>query len=123
MVHWTRSECVSCETVGSCKTLYGATTCGCQKSTCVKVPTGEMCARLVPVVRWVTYNVCHECNHGWSDEVEQVGQLQERRVDSESSQLADSNDEPNEMAARAASPRSPRLVSDVRRLLGFTRTE
>lgn len=126
-VHWTRSGCVSCETVSGCKVLYGTTTCGCQKLTCVKEPTGEMCAQFVPDVRWVNYNVCQECDHDWSCDSAQFGQL----LDSDATrpvQPADSNgdlddDEKNGLEVRAAPLRSPRKVGSLGRLLGFARVE
>jgi len=60
--------CMSCEVERGCKTLYGASPKGCTKQVCTKQPTGEVCTRVVPVVRWVTLHACTQCDHRWSSE-------------------------------------------------------
>ena len=59
-------RCMSCQVERGCKTLYGACPNGCNTRVRTKQPTGEVCTRLVPVVRWVTVRVCPQCDHHWS---------------------------------------------------------
>ena len=58
-------HCVTCETKGGCQTRYGAKPDGCFKDVYIKKPTGDVCRHVVADVRWVTYNVCRQCEHSW----------------------------------------------------------
>jgi len=60
--------CMSCKIERGCKTRYGACPKGCTTQVCTKQPTGEVCKRVVPSVRWVTFHVCTQCDHHWSSE-------------------------------------------------------
>ena len=57
---------MSCQVERGYKTLYGACPNGCTTRVCTKQPTGEVCTSVVPVVRWVTFRVCPQCDHRWS---------------------------------------------------------
>jgi len=57
--------CMSCQVERGCKTHYGASPKGCHKQVCTKQPTGEVSTRVVPVVRWVTFHVCRQCDRRW----------------------------------------------------------
>ena len=67
----TRHGCTSCKTDCGCKTLHGASPCGSFRETCIKQPTGTLCTRVVPEVRWVTMVMCTRCEHSWPcDEID-----------------------------------------------------
>ncbi len=50
----------TCKTVSGCKKLCGAKPTGCFHEQCVKQPTG-VCKQRVPVIKWVTFEVCDDC--------------------------------------------------------------
>lgn len=60
-----RYKITSCPT-SECQTNMGASPCGCFKDVCLPTPTGEQCECVVPVVKWVTFNVCPDCKHHWA---------------------------------------------------------
>jgi hypothetical protein len=49
-----------------CQVNRGASACGCFKNVCLSKPSGEDCTFVVPEVKWVTFNVCGECDHCWA---------------------------------------------------------
>ena len=64
--------CMSCRTEAGCKTLYGASPHGCFKGVCIQKPSGT-CNLVMPEVRWVTYQVCGDCDHSWCDDIADGG--------------------------------------------------
>ena len=50
------------KTKSGCMKLRGASPCGCKGPCTVKVPTGDVCTKMVPVVKWVMVPVCSKCN-------------------------------------------------------------